>query len=610
MIKKGLTVLISLVLTIVLLLPSFLFGQIPRTAFAEEADTTAPTITLIDDPQTIERGTEYIDPGATFYDEVDGTKVIYGDSLDMVDTDVVGTYSFEYTAQDVAENIAEPVTRTVNVVDTTPPSIIGAETRDVDGNGKLDGVELVFDESIDDVALADGAGWDLENYVGETLSTGTDGNDDYLYLSFDEGANYDSRDTPSVIYTTQDTGGVKDAQGNQLEAVTYTTTDGAKPIISSAETNDADGDGRIDAIKLTFSENINDSFLVPGTADRWDVLDYVGESISTEVVANDEILLLSFNEGTAYDLEDTPTISYIPSGDTSTHDASGNELAYVEKITADKAGPRKPVANPVGANYSVSQLVSLSEESGATIRYTVDDTTPTAINGINYVSSVTISSSTVLKAVAYDEAGNFSSMMSETYTFTPATSNTTTSSGGSTSTTGSPACNDAKPASAPSGVTASSGLNSVTLNWNKAGNPTTYYLITYGLFSGSQAFGNPNIGGEEVTSYTITGLSGGVRYYFKVRAGNGCAPGEFSEEVSAVPSGGFVQGRATGFEEGVLGEATASADLAEPDTLEQTLGVKQATKNNFKFPFLFYVFLLLLILLVFWLTRKFLKRKK
>lgn len=119
-----------------------------------------------------------------------------------------------------------------------------------------------------------------------------------------------------------------------------------------------------------------------------------------------------------------------------------------------------------------------------------------------------------------------------------------------------PVCNDQKPGSAPTLVSAVAGTNSVTLNWNKALNPVTYYLATYGLSAGTQQYGNPNIGGPDASSYTVSGLSGATTYYFKVRAGNGCTPGDFSNEVSATPGGGFVESPATGFEPGVLGAAT------------------------------------------------------
>jgi len=119
---------------------------------------------------------------------------------------------------------------------------------------------------------------------------------------------------------------------------------------------------------------------------------------------------------------------------------------------------------------------------------------------------------------------------------------------------GAPVCSDQPPGGAPRLISAVPGPNSVTLTWEKAPDPVTYYLVAYGVESGSYIYGNPNVGGRETTSYTVGNLSGGTRYYFVVRAGNGCAPGPFSNEVSAVPWGPAVEGAASGFYPGVLGE--------------------------------------------------------
>jgi hypothetical protein len=45
----------------------------------------------------------------------------------------------------------------------------------------------------------------------------------------------------------------------------------------------------------------------------------------------------------------------------------------------------------------------------------------------------------------------------------------------------------------------------------------------------------------------VRGLSGGITYYFKIRAGNGCMPGDFSNELSATTRGGFISSPAEGF---------------------------------------------------------------
>ncbi|MEK7127379.1 MAG: fibronectin type III domain-containing protein [Patescibacteria group bacterium] len=118
-----------------------------------------------------------------------------------------------------------------------------------------------------------------------------------------------------------------------------------------------------------------------------------------------------------------------------------------------------------------------------------------------------------------------------------------------------PSCNDTKPGSAPVLTGAVAGTNSVTLYWTEAADPVTYYLVAYGNY------GNPNVGGKGTTSYTVTHLSGRTTYTFKVRAGNGCKPGDYSNELSATPGGVYIEeGPAEGFIPGVLGEATPSAD--------------------------------------------------
>ena len=112
----------------------------------------------------------------------------------------------------------------------------------------------------------------------------------------------------------------------------------------------------------------------------------------------------------------------------------------------------------------------------------------------------------------------------------------------------------------------------------------TYYLVTYGTGPGLQQFGNPNVGGAGTTRYTINGLNGGKTYYFKVRAGNGCMPGDFSNELSATTQGGFIAGPAAGFEAGVLGATTEVTPSATPTIAETTsdiLGTSTGNGNSF-----------------------------
>lgn len=79
-----------------------------------------------------------------------------------------------------------------------------------------------------------------------------------------------------------------------------------------------------------------------------------------------------------------------------------------------------------------------------------------------------------------------------------------------------------------------SGAHDITLTWTDASDPVSYYLLSYGIAPGQYIYGNPNVGGQGTTSYTVGGLTTGKQYYFVVRAGNGCTPGTFSNELFAV----------------------------------------------------------------------------
>src|SRR3989344_291560 len=85
----------------------------------EPADTIPPVITLVGAAEVeVLVGETYEDAGATAEDDVDGdiTSSIATDNL--VDTSILGTYTVTYTVSDAAGNEADPVTRTVNVVET------------------------------------------------------------------------------------------------------------------------------------------------------------------------------------------------------------------------------------------------------------------------------------------------------------------------------------------------------------------------------------------------------------------------------------------------------------------------------------------------------------
>ena len=85
-------------------------------------DTTAPVVTLNGaNPLTLECGTEYAELGAVITDACDSEPAF--EISGSVDHTVLGSYEVTYTATDASTN-ETVVKRTVNVVDTTPPTVV------------------------------------------------------------------------------------------------------------------------------------------------------------------------------------------------------------------------------------------------------------------------------------------------------------------------------------------------------------------------------------------------------------------------------------------------------------------------------------------------------
>lgn len=117
---------------------------------------------------------------------------------------------------------------------------------------------------------------------------------------------------------------------------------------------------------------------------------------------------------------------------------------------------------------------------------------------------------------------------------------------------GAPSCNTQAPGSAPKIISAvTTGKNEITLSWTKAADPVNNYVIAYGVQKGKPLYG-ASIG--NVTTFSVKGLSGGFTYFFKVRGGNDCQPGAYSEEIAVKVGGKFINTPAQGFQAGVLGK--------------------------------------------------------
>lgn len=128
-----------------------------------------------------------------------------------------------------------------------------------------------------------------------------------------------------------------------------------------------------------------------------------------------------------------------------------------------------------------------------------------------------------------------------TPTTTPTSTASTVTSVISTATSSPPVCSDKSP-----GTTAPwlyeaipQGDSTIMLNFTEADSPVTTYVLEYGTASGNYPYGVQNIGVNESDrmSFEVKSLDSDTTYYFRIRAQNGCAPGDWSNELSAKTEG-------------------------------------------------------------------------
>ncbi len=103
------------------------------------------------------------------------------------------------------------------------------------------------------------------------------------------------------------------------------------------------------------------------------------------------------------------------------------------------------------------------------------------------------------------------------------------------STTDSPVCTATTVGAIPINLYSAlpKGGSSILLTFTDASDPYDHYTLEYGTKSGVYSFAASNIGGKGTRTYLVQNLDPSTTYYFRVRAGNGCATGEWSNQISA-----------------------------------------------------------------------------
>ncbi len=261
----------------------------------------------------------------------------------------------------------------VAISDGAPPTVASIHTLDTDGNGLLDHVRVTFSENIDDGTGAtcdnlEAADWKL-TYLDQPAKivsikshlVGTTCNDDArIFFELDEddvltdiaahqnGLTLGTGKAVKVAYAPNSNSlQIKDraSPANVMAAFTaQTSQDGAAPrlltadggpintapaanpvIYPEAAFRDLNGDGRLDAVELVFSEPMDDSTFDPA---EWTIVNHAKRDggFSTGATINDErVLILITQLGTA-NTDKVYRVTYDPVAP-GVKDLAGNELA-------------------------------------------------------------------------------------------------------------------------------------------------------------------------------------------------------------------------------------------------------------------------------------------
>ncbi|APH38819.1 hypothetical protein [Methanohalophilus halophilus] len=232
-------------------------------------------------------------------------------------------------------------------IDATRPYIVNATTIDWDGNGSIDGYEIVFNENVSDDTNNTSA-WYIDGFTGLDFDTGDAANDNIIILNFTESGDYNANTAPNV---TTDAGAIADMAGNDINSTSETDVteeDGAAPVIESV-TSDATEEGVLgidDTINFTvtmaYEEDVtispttyNDGELVWTTGDGGLTYNATYTVESGQMSYVDPLQLTGVN---AIDASGNPSESVNGDDVNKTIDAGGPIVVAAETVDIDYNG--------------------------------------------------------------------------------------------------------------------------------------------------------------------------------------------------------------------------------------------------------------------------------
>jgi hypothetical protein len=200
------------------------------------------------------------------------------------------------------------------------------------------------------------------------------------------------------------------------------------------------------------------------------------------------------------------------------------------------------------ANTTLSQNVTLSISAtdnvspSSAMQMIISDNSD--FSGASYESftaskSYELSSGEGIKIIylkVKDESGNESNIYQDRVTYSAKTASSSSSDSSlSSSSPPAPSCGDTVSSGTPDLFQIDTNSSQAVLYFTPVNGSVTGYFISYGLSPGKYQYGTKLSSGAStgVLSYTINYLSPNTTYYFKVLSSNGCASGNWSNEMNA-----------------------------------------------------------------------------
>jgi hypothetical protein len=285
---------------------------------------------------------------------------------------------------------------TLSSVDKVAPVPLSVTTADSDHNGHLDKVFVKFSEGIQQRAEND-CGWRVSGYTTSTYMPShgfptptacpqaanqptAGATNDVVSLALTPIAGFDTGATPTTSFSAVSqmtsyqpnsnipecsgadpvTGmpgsadcPIVDAAGNGLEAFSGAAADGAAPVITSRVTEDTNSDGRIDRIKVTYSEALS----TPSLSDAlFAITEPVYSVVSLSVPSATEVAVNVANiQAGQGDTGVTPKLKFLGGATDVANPANAMSADTNPVVVVDKAGPAILAAcssSPAGSNGS------------------------------------------------------------------------------------------------------------------------------------------------------------------------------------------------------------------------------------------------------------------